>query len=111
LDVVLVKEMNVRKRLFCITNRDFPFTLDIIYHDPHVDNYFIPGANHSITSCALYENTSEMTFRFKTHEDAIFELNRIKEKKEGVNKYLESVNVDIYKFIELHSHKRPCNPQ
>src|SRR5689334_18355327 len=80
IDVAMVKEINFRKRLFRLIDREYPYTLNILYYDPHFGtSVFTTGGRRVNVSEAFCE--SYITRRLKSEHECLSEFNEIIEKQ------------------------------
>ena len=82
--------MEINKRLFCIINKDYPFTLKIKYYNSSIENHAI----HNITN---YETYSYINLRFKSRNDARYEINKINKLKLLVKEYNLKIREEVKK--------------
>jgi hypothetical protein len=83
--------MAVSQRKFCILDRQHKYTLSIEYDRPQVQWGPMPVLYWGLTLTPYYKETSTMTSRFKTVEEAMVHIKEIERKQANVEKYIRSV--------------------
>lgn len=96
IDVAKVIQLNYIKRLFMITNREYPYTLKIKYENIHNEMTFMPTiplgkGSIGMTSVFYTETESILTKRYKTEQDIINEIDEIKAKQDRLKDLLKEV--------------------
>ena len=110
-DVRKIIDITYRKRLFCIFNKEYKFSLDIKYFDPKNETtvspavvfagqYGIGGVFHS-----TYVETSIMTLRYKTKKEVINVIDEIKMKQSLISKFDNEQNKKLQEFIDTQINK------
>jgi hypothetical protein len=88
IDVYKIIEINYHKRLFCIFNKDHPYTLTIEYDEPKESigfNYGINSNGGTTTMITREVNlTQQITKRYKTEMDVKNEMEEIKKKQQRI---------------------------
>ena len=83
IDVMKVVEIAHRRRLFCIFDREYPWTLTIEYNEPTESIepvYTTGGAGFTIS----VELTQSITKRYQTERQVLTEISQIKRKQAGM---------------------------
>lgn len=96
IDVEKVIQLNYKKRLFMITNREYPYTLNIKYENIHNEMTLMPTiplgkGSMGMTPVFYTETESIITKRYKTKQDIINEIDEIKTKQENLKKIAVSL--------------------
>jgi hypothetical protein len=106
-DIRKIINIGYSKRLFRVTNRDYMYTLDIEYSNPHTDFNVAPviGFNnsHGLSGVAMVESyhpSSSVTMRFKTLNDVRAEVDNITRLQNKIKEYDELQNKNISEFVE-----------
>lgn len=103
-DVRKVINMDYRKRLFCINDTEYKYSLEIEYYDPRSElsvTYIRSASGHVETRFYNhYEETSEMTLRYKTEKEIINEINEIKKKQNLISEYDNQQNLKLEEFVK-----------
>lgn len=88
INVYKIKEIFYKKRLFCIFNKNYRYTLTIKYSEPN--EYYMPiivYGGHGITTTSLVKQvnlTQIITKRYLTEADVINEIEEIKLKQQKI---------------------------
>ena len=99
INVNKIATVEIHKRLFCILDDDYPFTLRIKYYNPGVTNIPIIIGNHGIYNMTNYKSHDYMTLRFKSQNDAQYEMDKINKLKLLINLYNLKIEEDIKKSL------------
>lgn len=101
-DVRKIINMSYEKRLFCLLDTDHKYTLKITYFNPRseVDTNFVitsGGIGFAITD--KYEETCDLTFRYKTENEILNEMNHIKNLQNIIKKYDNEKNNELMDYV------------
>ena len=103
IDVYKIKDIYYNKRLFCIFDRNYPYTLIIKYNEPQESINLAPGINFKGgVTLSLVNNMcliSDITKRYKTEievKNEIEEINIKQKKIELLKKHFENQINDKY---------------
>ena len=94
IDVFKIKKINYRKRLFCIFDRDYPYTLEIEYDEPNEYYTLAPVFGGNRSSSAIVKQvdlTQIITKRYKTEFEIKIELNELEHKQNKINKFQQEL--------------------
>ena len=100
IDVAKIKSIDFRKRVFCIFDKDLPYTLDIKYYEPKQHTSIAPtftgrGVGFTVvTETKVYQN---ITKRYSTQEECMKEVHDIHEKQYYLTIYAEELAEKIMK--------------
>ena len=101
INIIKIEEINLRKRFFCIIDREYPFTLKIKYNKPNISNIPIIMGNGAIYNMVDINEFSYMTLRFKTLVDANFEMQSINNMSKCLKRILEKEDERIKKELDV----------
>lgn len=99
IDISKIKSMTYRRRLFCIFEKDYPFTLEIIYKEPKTEIRINPVLAGNNVGAGLHQYTSFtqiITKRYKCENDVFDEIKEIKRKEELMKNKIN----ELFKIIE-----------
>lgn len=104
LDVRKIKSISYRKRLFCLLDRDYPYTLSIKYHNITNESTLIPvitsNGTIGVGSSTYYKDTSLMTTRYKNLDDLQKDIKSIEELKNKINLFDNEQNKKLEDYIK-----------
>ena len=93
IDITKIISMKNTRRLFCIKDVEYPFTLTIEYHDPKEEIVFAPMLVPMFVPILIpiiyNDNTSIMTLRYKTSQEVYNEINTIKNMQNDIKNLLK----------------------
>lgn len=99
IDVCKIQNMTYFKRLFCIFDRDHPYTLSIVYNQPFETIQLINGINSNggVTTTLVNKVvlTQQITRRYQTEESARKEIEDIQQKIRKMNDYKKKLMATI----------------
>ena len=90
IDVMKVVEIKIHRRLFCIFDREHPWTLSIDYNKPIkcVQPVYCGGVFTTIISVAL---TQIITKRYRTERQVLAEISQIKRKQAAMIEWQQEI--------------------
>lgn len=103
IDVRKVIDINYRKRLFCIFDTEYKYTLKIKYFNPRSilsSNIITSNGHIGIGFYNEYVETSEMTLRYKTEKEAIDEIDKIKKIQKIISQFDIEQNLKLEEFAK-----------
>lgn len=85
IDIAKIRKINLRPRLFCILDRDKPYTLDIYYENPHLSvgygNGIVVHGDTRLNDLISIRGTSDELSKFHTElSNQMTTLERLSEK-------------------------------
>lgn len=98
IDVSFVNEISYRKRLFSFLQKEYPYSLTIEYNIPreYITVSPIFGGKGGFTINKQVDLTQLITKRYKTENQCMEEISKIKQKQEQIKKFNE------YLFKKFH---------
>ena len=101
-DIRKISNVKYHKRLFCIFDAEYEYTLFFSYYNPHSELAVAPiiGGKGGIVLTSEYSETSTVTLRFKTLKDVNAEIDSINKLKHMIEKYDAAKSDKITKFCE-----------
>ena len=103
LDVRKVLDMKVSTRLFCLFDRQYPYTLKIKYSNPRETvgiNPVIGGGG--VVLSGEYSESDVMTVRYQSEEEAFNDLNEIHAKKQFLANEDSLIQHEMLKMYYRH---------
>lgn len=102
LDVRKVMSIDYHKRLFCLFDRDHPYTLRIEYYNPRSTFGFAPvlGGRGGFVPTNDYEESSMITKRYMTAKDAIADIIEIERLQTIIAQYDAIKDKEMKVFAE-----------
>lgn len=88
-DVGRIAEMSYQKRLFCLFDRDKPYTLAIVYYLPKTNTSLAPTLGHSV-GITIYDRTiveHVITKRYTSEQEVQAEIAAIEKKISKLKSY------------------------
>lgn len=98
IDVTKVISINHSKRLFRIFDRDYKYTMEIMYSNPRV--------TLGITVVPIYQDTSFITLRYKTIEHIDEDIREIYKLKSIVEEYTADQHTKFMDFVKCRIEKK-----
>jgi len=98
IDISRVLHLESVKRSLKIRDRDYDYTLKIIYEDANPESTGNPGINlgdHKENPLYYSVNNQTITKRYKTEQDVMEEIGKIKYKQELLKNYCDRIVGDI----------------
>lgn len=83
-DVSSITDVYIKKRWFCITDRDKPYTVCMTVYEPEKRVSIAPGVGPGGITMSFYYKTKthqDVTARYKTMKDAEADVEEIEKKK------------------------------
>lgn len=103
IDVRKVIKIDYRKRLFCIFDTEYKYSLEMEYLNPRSELSAAPvitsGGHCGTGFYNEYIETSEMTLRYKTEKEVIDEIDEIKKIQKLISQFDIEQNLKLEKFI------------
>lgn len=105
LDVSKIVNLEYSKRLFCINDKKYPWTLGIVYHEPeiHINSliFTFPLGNIGISKTPVnIEEYKIIRKRYASKSDIIQEIRNINYKINKLKKYQQSTSDKIIQQME-----------
>lgn len=104
IDVRKVMNIDYRKRLFCIFDKEYKYTLEIKYSNPRselrVSSVLTTGGQIGTGIYKEYVESSIMTLRYKTEREVKNEIREIKMKQNLITEFDNEQNLKLQEFIE-----------
>lgn len=97
IDVAKVLDMSHRRRLFCIFDSEYPFTLKITYNEPKSTWHISPVVGR-YTGAAFHPSvdlTQTLTKRYSSLDEVQKEIDEIKLKQLKLAEYAKKIEQDI----------------
>jgi hypothetical protein len=102
-DIRKVIKINYRKRLFCIFDTEYKYSMEIEYFNPRSEisssTVITSGGHVGFGIYNQYVETSEMTLRYKTEKEVIDEIDEIKKIQKLISQFDIEQNLKLEKFI------------
>ena len=99
IDIAKVMSLAYRKRLFCIFDREYPFTLQITYNEPKTVTTASPVFGKHNGGVVLHRHTEQeqlITKRYMSEKDVVAEINEITKRQQ----LLETKIKELFKINE-----------
>ena len=103
LDLLNVTKYEYYERLFCIINRDYPYTVDIEYYNPYNKTNISPvitTGGIGISNNSVHVTKSNITRRFQTEDDCKKFISDITAKKALIDKAITNMVDQYMPFLE-----------
>ena len=100
IDVAKVISIGYSKRLFMITDRKFPYNLEISYENPHDSVRGGFSASGHFVAVNGVELKSEITKRYQTEAEVVNEINEIKSKQKKLKDWQQQLESTILESIK-----------
>lgn len=101
IDVSRVSSIKFEQRLFKIFNREYDYTVKIVYDEPYTTYTFVPVSNGGSTAVPITYLTKTITRRFITLDDARREVDIVKKHQEKLDAYMNKVRNEIEIFDKM----------
>jgi hypothetical protein len=103
LDIRKIIKIDYHKRLFCVFDHEYKYTLEILYYNPRSESRLSPvitsGGHMGISFNNDYEETSTITVRYKSENEVKQEISEIKKMQYMIKKFDEEQNKKLVDFI------------
>lgn len=102
IDLRKIIKINYFKRLFCIGDPDYPYTLKIKYLNQEIEtkqNGVFGFRDGELVLTNEYNKTSIMTVRYKSQTDVLKEIYKINQLQELIKKFNEQQNKKLIEFV------------
>jgi hypothetical protein len=109
IDIRKIVKISYHKRLFCIFQREYKYTLEIEYYNPRSESDASPiittGGQVGFAFTNEYFETSQMTIRYKSENEIKQEIDEIKKIQDIIKIFDEEQNKKLAEFILQHKTK------
>ncbi len=106
IDIRKIVSVKWHPRLFCVFNRDYPYTLSIKYYNPRSvvtsGPVLTTGGHVGASLTEKYEEHSYMTIRYKTEGAVHQEINEINKLQNIIKNFDEEQNKKLLYFANIN---------
>jgi hypothetical protein len=103
LDIRKIINISYHKRLFCLWDSEYKYSVTITYSNPRSVNTNSPvitlGGNVGMSLTTGYRDKSIMTVRYKTENEVLEVIDNINKRKNLINIYDRQKNEELDTFI------------